>query len=303
MVTHDTLRDYYRRIGRIRLLDGDEVVDAARRHQAGLEAARRLAAGVDDESARTVLTGLVADGERCRQRLVEHNLRLVPKIAARYRGQGVDQAALIQYGNIGLMRAVDKFDPSRGYRFATYAVWWIRQSVQRGVHSDGRTIRVPNSAQELAYRSRIEADRLRLELGRDADERELADALEVDVERLREVRQAMQHLTSLDRVVSDDGQGATLGELLVDEAAASPQDEAVAAAMGGQLQLVLARLPERERLVLTRTFGLDGDDAWTDEQMAAYLGVSRSAAYQIRKRACERLRHPANRNRLAQLAS
>ena len=202
-LTEDLFRLYLDEIGRVELLRPDEEVDLAKRIRAGVEAQAILDDRGDEleRAERVRLRGIVRDGRRSHDRMVETNLRLVVSVARRYRAPGIGFPDLVQEGNLGLLRAVDRFDPTKGYRFSTYATWWIRQTIGRGVTQQSRTIRLPSHLVELLGRARRAERELLQQLGRDPTPEEVAARVEVPVERLEELRRQAQAPSSLDAPV------------------------------------------------------------------------------------------------------
>jgi len=255
--TPELLAGYLSRIGRGYLLSPREEIDLGKRVRAG------------DDGAR--------------QRLIEKNLRLVLSVAKRYRGMGLPFEDLIQEGNIGLMRTVGKYDPSKGFRFSTYATWWIRQAVQRAVADKGRTIRVPAHMGDK-MRKMVRARReLSQELGREPTADEVAEELGWDVYEVLDVEGAIPDVTSLNQTLSPDG--SELGELIEDERASEVANAVVGEMEVRSLKEAVQRLPERHRHVLIRRYGLDDRDAATLAQLAAELGVGKERVRQLQREA------------------
>jgi RNA polymerase primary sigma factor len=263
MEAQDILTQYLGRVRGGRLLDGQEEKDLSRRAHAG-------------------------DG-RARQRLIESNLRLVISIAKKYRGRGVPFEDLIQEGNAGLIRAVEKFDPEMGNRFSTYATWWIRQAVTRALADHGRTVRLPAHVVDALYRLRRAENSLSLELGRDATEEELAVRLDVKPEEARRLREVGQPISSINARMNAD-EGSEMGELLPDER--SGEDYARVEAGQWELTLVEAvrSLPEREARVLEMRHGLDGSETRTLREVSEALGISQERARQVEIKALRTIR-------------
>ena len=263
MEARDVLTQYLGRVRDGRLLDAREEKDLSRRTHAGEGWAR--------------------------QKLIESNLRLVISIAKKYRGRGVPFEDLIQEGNAGLIRAVEKFDPEMGNRFSTYATWWIRQAVTRALADHGRTVRLPAHVVDALYRLRRAENSLSLELGRDATEEELAYKLDVRPEEARRLREVGQPISSINARMNAD-EGSEMGELLPDER--SGEDYARVEAGQWELTLVEAvrSLPEREAKVLEMRHGLDGSETRTLREVSEELGISQERARQVEIKALRTIR-------------
>src|SRR5215211_2925048 len=226
-----------------------------------------------------------AGDRRARQRLIEKNLRLVVSVAKRYRGMGLPFGDLIQEGNIGLMKAVEKFDPDRGFRFSTYATWWIRQAVQRAVADKGRTIRVPvHMGDKIRKMARV-YNELAVELSRDPTDEEVAKRLGWDVDRVKDVKSAIPDATSLNRPLSSEEDSSELGDLIEDERETRIASQVVRELETHRLLESVERLPERQRRVLVRRYGLDGKDPATLAGLSEELGVSRERVRQLQREA------------------
>jgi RNA polymerase sigma factor (sigma-70 family) len=298
----DPVRQYLDAAGRYELLTAEEEADLAKRYLAGLEATAML----EDESlrlaprARARLNAIRRDGDRAKETMVRSNLRLVVSQAKNWVGRDMDMIELIQEGNLGLIRAVEKFDHTKGYKFSTYAVWWIRQALQRGVAGKARTIRVPSHVWETSAKlRRVEVD-LRQKFGRDPEDAEIAEHAGVTVERIHEVREALQRASSLDRPVGEEGD-TTLGELIADVSATDPDVSVAADDARVRIERVLSHLDERDRRILELRFGfLDGEPRTLDE-IGQVFGMSRERIRQLEKQALARLRHPASGDQLAPL--
>jgi RNA polymerase sigma factor (sigma-70 family) len=237
-------------------------------------------------------TQTIRRAQQARQSLTEANLRLVVSVARRYLGRGLELDDLVQDGNVGLLRAIDKFDPSRGYRFSTYAIWWIRQAILRGLTEQGRVVRLPAHVHELRSRVARTASELHVRLGREPTAAEIAAELGVPTDRVDELALMAQPAVSLDRPVGEDEE-ATLADVLPLEQAEGIDEAALARVSGVHLATALASLEDRERQVLLWRFGLsDGRPRGLDE-IGSMLNVSRERVRQIEVRALRKLRHPS----------
>jgi len=294
----DPVRLYLNQAARHALLTAEEEMDLAKRYQAGLDAEKILnGAAKLTPKKKALLNRIRVGGAASKERLIRSNLRLVVPTAKKYAGRDLDLIELIQEGNLGLIRAVEKFDHTKGYKFSTYAVWWIRQAVQRGVASKARAIRLPVNVWETASKLRRAEVDLRQQLGRDPNEAEVAEYCDLSVERVREVKEALRDAASLDRPVGEDGD-ATLGDLIKDDEAIDPEQAAAALDMRSRLLKALQDLDERERTILELRFGLiDGHEHSLDE-IGARFGLSRERIRQLQKQALTKLRHPAANHEL-----
>ena len=290
----DLVRLYLNDAGRHRLLDAEAEADLAKRYGSGREATHLLqGTAASDTGRRARLRRVQRDGARAHQVLVQANLLLVVSIARRFSGRGLDFLELIQEGNLGLLRAVDKFDHTRGYKFSTYATWWIRQALQRGLASKSRTIRVPGHVAELHHTVRaVELD-LFQRLSRPPTDAELATEAGLTLERLAEIRQAMNTKVSLDQGIGDDGQ-TTLGDVIADHHSPGPASLAAQSDTHDRLARALAGLDERNRTILVLRYGLDGHPPHTLGQIGTRIGVTRERVRQMEHRALTNLRHPSN---------
>jgi RNA polymerase sigma factor (sigma-70 family) len=299
--TTDGVRHYLNAIGRVPLLEHEEEVDLAKRYQAGLAAASLLAR--DQTLAvteRARLRRLAEDGARAQERLVTANLRLVVSVARRYLGRGLSLLELVQEGNLGLMRGVEKFDHTKGFKFSTYATWWIRQALTRGTANKARSVRLPVHVHELVAKVRRTEFELLQVLGREPEDDEVAEAMGLSGERLQELRLAGREITSLDRTVGEESD-TTLGDLVRDDDALDPEREAASHVARKEVALALSHLQERERGVLELRYGLTGEEPRTLEEIGELYGVTRERIRQIEKKTLAKLRHPSRARRLRDL--
>lgn len=293
---------YLQEIGRVPLLTGAAEVDLAKAIEAGAEAATLLADG-KPRSAEDLdlLADIIERGNGARRRLVESNLRLVVSVARRYMNRGIPLGDLIQDGNIGLMRAVEKFDYRRGFKFSTYATWWIRQAVSRSLADQSRTIRIPVHMVETINKYVRLSSSLQQELGREATIDEIAEAMETTPERVREIIRILPQPISLESTVGDEAD-ATLGDFVIDENAPDMDEAATRIVLRAQVDGVLGTLTPRERRVVELRFGLDGDKLYTLSEIGAELGVTRERIRQIETKALRKLRHPSRSKLLREFA-
>ncbi|MFN2556707.1 MAG: RNA polymerase sigma factor [Nitriliruptorales bacterium] len=291
--TYDLVRLYLNEIGQVGLLRGDEEVDLAKRYESGRRAGHILDSLVDlTPERRARLREIERDGERSRRRLVEANLRLVVSIAKRYVGRGLLFPDLLQEGNLGLMRAVEKFDYRRGYKFSTYATWWIRQMISRAIADQSRLIRIPVHLVEVLNKiARTERELVQL-LGREPTREEVAAASGISEERLGEFERLHVDPASLDAPIGDDDSGA-LGDLVEDVNVVVPLEAAAYLLLQRHLATILAELTPRERLVIELRFGLRDGTPHTLEEVGSEVGLTRERIRQIESKALARLRHPA----------
>jgi RNA polymerase primary sigma factor len=263
--TPNPLARYFGQIGSERLLTHEEEIDLGRRTREG------------DKTARS--------------KLIEKNLRLVIPIAKKYRGMGLPFGDLIQEGNIGLMRAADKFDPEKGFRFSTYATWWIRQAIQRAVADKGRTIRVPVHMGEKIRKMARAYNELSTELEREPTDEEVAEKLGWEVDRVKEVKSTIPDATSLNQPLSSDEGSPELGDFVEDERESGAVDEVVRELETRRLIKSVAGLPERQRRVLVRRYGLDGEKPATLADLSEELEISRERVRQLQREAERALRN------------
>lgn len=269
--TEDPVRMYLKEIGNVPLLSTEEEVELARRVEAGDEEAKK--------------------------QLIEANLRLVVSIAKKYVGRGMPFLDLIQEGNMGLMKAVDKFDYAKGFKFSTYATWWIRQAITRGIADTGRTIRVPVHMVETINKTLRMTRTLLQELGREPTPEEVADRLGVPVSRVREVLKISRDPVSLDTPIGEEDD-SHLGDFIEDDSALSPADSATFSMLREELETALESLTDRERQVVQLRFGLIDGRARTLEEVGKEFNVTRERIRQIEAKALRKLRHPSRSKRL-----
>ncbi|MFN8534247.1 MAG: RNA polymerase sigma factor RpoD [Dehalococcoidia bacterium] len=291
------IRMYLREIGRISLLTAQDEVDLARAYRAGQAAEQFLLTVGLDELDRIELRRTIERGHEAERRLIEANLRLVVSVAKRYLGRGISLLDLIQEGNIGLMRAVDKFDHTRGFKFSTYATWWIRQAITRSIADQARTIRVPVHMIETISRLIRTSRTLQQQLGREPNAEELGEELGITPERVREIIRFSLKPISLETPVGE-GEDGVLGELIEDKTAPAPLEAASRRILQDQVGRVLNSLSPRERRVLELRFGIDIGRSRTLEEVGNELGVTRERIRQIEAKALRKLRQPSRRKRL-----
>jgi RNA polymerase primary sigma factor len=267
----DPVRQYLREIGRFPLLDAEEEVEFAKRFE--------------------------RKDKRAKDKLIESNLRLVVSIAKKYIGRGLSLLDLIQEGNQGLIRAVEKYDWRRGYKFSTYATWWIRQAITRAIADQARTIRIPVHMVETINKLYRTSQRLMQELGREPTPEEIGAELDIPGDRIREIFKISQETTSLEAPVGEEEE-SMLGDFIADETQPSPVDAASKQLLKDHLEEVLSTLSDREAKVLTLRFGLDGGLPRTLEEVGRVFGVTRERIRQIEAKALRKLRHPSRRKKL-----
>jgi RNA polymerase sigma factor (sigma-70 family) len=289
----DGVGAYLREIGRYQLLTAAEEVALSKRIERGVKAARRLACG-KDLSARTRadLMAAVDDAAEARERMIRSNLRLVVAIARRYRSTGMPFLDLIQEGNLGLIRAVEKFEWRRGFKFSTYATWWIKQAVQRGVADRGRVIRLPVHIHDMLLRVRKARGELEGRLGREATDDEIAAGSRVSADRVQDLQTLSAPPLSLDLPTGTDGT-STLSAILHDPNAEDGFADLFRDIQRDDLLRVLGTLSEREKLILMMRFGLTGDVPMTLEEVGKRFGLTRERIRQIEGKALAKLRHPS----------
>ncbi len=282
---------YLREISRVPLLTAEEEVSLAQAIEQGKEALKQLSRPDLSPDERAHLMSLVQKGDAARQKLTESNLRLVVSVAKRYIGRGVPLLDLIQEGNIGLTRAVEKFDWRRGFKFSTYATWWIRQAISRAIADQARTIRIPVHMVETINKLIQISRRLQQELGREPTPEEIASVVGMSADRIREIFRASQMPISLQTRVGEEDE-SDLGDFIADTAAVAPSEAVAHDLLREQIEDVLNELTPRERRALQLRFGLEDGRRRTLEEVGAELGVTRERARQIEAEALRKLRHP-----------
>jgi RNA polymerase primary sigma factor len=297
--TNDPVRMYLKEIGRVALLTAQEEVDLAKRIEAGVLADERLRQEAPKlpEEKRRDLHWLVTDGLIAKRHLVEANLRLVVSIAKRYVGRGMAFLDLIQEGNLGLIRAVEKFDYTKGYKFSTYATWWIRQAITRAIADQARTIRIPvHMVETINKLSRIQRQLLQ-DLGREPTADEIARQMEMPPDRVREIQKISQEPVSLETPIGEE-EDSHLGDFIEDAEAIIPLERASFMLLQEQLNSVLHTLQDREQEVIEMRFGLTDGQPKTLEEVGKRFGVTRERIRQIESKTLSKLRHPSRSQKL-----
>jgi RNA polymerase sigma factor (sigma-70 family) len=290
--TVDLTRRYLSELGSYPLLTAEQEVTLAKTIEAGRLAKIELGSSDPSRSRRQLLEADLEAAESARRTFIQSNLRLVVSIAKRYQGTGMTLLDLIQEGNLGLMRAVEKFDHRKGFKFSTYATWWIRQSIGRGIADKGRTIRLPSHLVDtMAVLSKASAAMLK-QLGREPTPAELAEETGLPVDRVEVALHAAPDLVSLSVSIGDDD--AELGDLVADDAAEAPFDAAARSLARDDLQDLLEYLNPREREILSLRFGLTGDQPLTLDEVGRRFNVTRERIRQIEAKALTKLRHPCS---------
>ena len=295
----DHVKMYLKEIGKVNLLTPEEELSLAKRMADGETAKEQLEEiGEDiDEDTKKQIDLLIADGEKAKKSLAEANLRLVVSIAKRYVGRGMLFLDLIQEGNLGLIKAVDKFDYTKGYKFSTYATWWIRQAITRAIADQARTIRIPVHMVETINKLVRVSRQLVQELGREPTPEELAKELNMPVDKVREISKISQEPVSLETPIGEE-EDSHLGDFIPDEDAPAPSEAASFVLLKEQLGAVLETLSEREAKVLRLRFGLDDGRARTLEEVGKEFDVTRERIRQIEAKALRKLRHPSRSKKL-----
>ena len=293
----DSVRAYLKQIGKVALLNAEEEVDLAKRIEAGLYATERMRQVTDagdklPNQLRRDMSWIQRDGHRAKQHLLEANLRLVVSLAKRYTGRGMAFLDLIQEGNLGLIRAVEKFDYTKGYKFSTYATWWIRQAITRAMADQARTIRIPVHMVEVINKlGRIQRELLQ-DLGREPTPEELAKEMDITPDKVLEIQQYAREPISLDQTIGDEGD-SQLGDFIEDSEAVVAVDAVSFTLLQDQLQAVLQTLSEREAGVVRLRFGLTDGQPRTLDEIGQVYGVTRERIRQIESKTMSKLRHPS----------
>ncbi|MGO4612802.1 RNA polymerase sigma factor [Nocardia sp. 2YAB30] len=293
----DSVRAYLKQIGKVALLNAEEEVELAKRIEAGLYAAEKVREFTEQGeklpvAMRRDFNWIVRDGNRAKNHLLEANLRLVVSLAKRYTGRGMAFLDLIQEGNLGLIRAVEKFDYTKGYKFSTYATWWIRQAITRAMADQARTIRIPVHMVEVINKlGRIQRELLQ-DLGREPTPEELAKEMDITPEKVLEIQQYAREPISLDQTIGDEGD-SQLGDFIEDSEAVVAVDAVSFTLLQDQLQSVLETLSEREAGVVRLRFGLTDGQPRTLDEIGQVYGVTRERIRQIESKTMSKLRHPS----------
>jgi RNA polymerase primary sigma factor len=295
--TDDTVGLYLKETGYVPLLTAQEEVELAKRMERGKRAAKQLSADGHEPRKRVRLQAMIADGQAAEERLVTSNTRLVVSVAKKYIGRGLPFLDLIQEGNLGLLRAVRKFDYRRGNKFSTYATWWIRQAVTRALADQSHTIRIPVHLGDQINRFLRVSHQLTQELGREPSNEELVEALGVPLKKIEQMTQVIRQPLSLE-MPTDEDQDSELGEFIEDRDAIAPAEAASQTLLREELQEILQTLPPREVRILQLRYRLNGGEAYTLEQVGKKMGITRERVRQIEAQALSRLRHPTYSRRL-----
>jgi RNA polymerase primary sigma factor len=299
----DSVHTYLKSIGRTSLLTAEQEVDLAKRIEAGLFAEHKLetAAGLD-ENYRRDLELIAEDGRRAKAHMLEANLRLVVSVAKKYSDRGLSLLDVVQEGNLGLIRAVEKFDYTKGYKFSTYAMWWIRQAIQRGFADSARTIRLPVHVLEMLSKlSRVERD-MHQRLGREPTPEELAVELDRTPDQIEELLRTSRQPISLDSTIGEDGE-TSIGDLIEDVDAPEASELVDRQLMAEQLRSALDALTPREATIMAMRFGLYDGNPHTLDEIGRALGLTRERIRQLEKQSLSKLRHPSRAQPLLDFAS
>jgi RNA polymerase primary sigma factor len=291
IVVDDPVRIYLREIGRVSLLTAQEEQILAQQVERGERAAARIDCGDHTIDEGSQLKRLTYEGQIAREHLIQANLRLVVSIAKKYLGRGMSFLDLIQEGNIGLMRAAEKFDYHRGFKFSTYATWWIRQAITRAIADQSRTIRLPVHVGETINRVLRTTNRLQQSTEHDPTPDQVASELGIPAEKVRRALEVSRQTVSLETPVGSEGD-AVLGDFIEDKVGAPPLDSAAQHILREQLEVVLQKLPERERRIIQLRYGLCDGQYRTLEEVGREFGITRERIRQIEARVLRKLRHP-----------
>ncbi|MCQ2751808.1 MAG: RNA polymerase sigma factor RpoD [Coriobacteriales bacterium] len=302
MLVDDPVRMYLKEIGRVPLLKAPEEVDLAMKIEAGLEATKKLeeaeANGIElDRSTQHRLLRIEQVGYDAKDKLIAANCRLVVSIAKKYARRGLLFLDLIQEGNLGLIRAVEKFDYKKGFKFSTYATWWIRQAITRAIADQGRTIRIPVHMVETINKLTRAQRQLLQELGREPTPEEIGERMGMEPDKVREIQKISEQPDSLDRPIGEEND-SQLGDFIPDNNAIAPEDAASTTMMREALDEVLSELTERERAVIELRFGLKDGHPRTLEEVGEQFQVTRERIRQIESRTLAKLKHPSRSNKL-----
>ncbi len=299
----DSVHTYLKSIGRTSLLTAEQEVNLAKRIKAGLFAEHKLATEPDlDEAYRRDLQEVAEDGRRAKAHMLEANLRLVVSVAKKYSDRGLSLLDVVQEGNLGLIRAVEKFDYTKGYKFSTYAMWWIRQAIQRGFADSARTIRLPVHVLEMLSKlSRVERD-MHQRLGREPTPEELAVELDRTPDQIEELLRTSRQPISLDSTIGEDGE-TSIGDLIEDVDAPEASELVDRQLMADQLRHALDGLTQREATIMAMRFGLYDGNPHTLDEIGRALGLTRERIRQLEKQSLSKLRHPSRAQPLLDYAS
>jgi RNA polymerase primary sigma factor len=299
----DSVHTYLKSIGRRSLLTAEQEVDLAKRIEAGLFAEHKLETEPDlDEDFRRDLELVAEDGHRAKSHMLEANLRLVVSVAKKYTDRGLSLLDVVQEGNLGLIRAVEKFDYTKGYKFSTYAMWWIRQAIQRGFADSARTIRLPVHVLEMLSKlSRVERD-MHQKLGREPTPEELAVELDRTPDQIEELLRTSRQPISLDSTIGEDGE-TSIGDLIEDVDAPEASEMVDRQLMAEQLRSALDALTPREATIMSMRFGLYDGNPHTLDEIGRALGLTRERIRQLEKQSLSKLRHPSRAQPLLDFAS
>ncbi len=297
MDTENLVAMYLREGAQHELLEREEELELATLWREAMLAEGQVDEEMDEEQ-RLLTERMIRRGEIARQRLIRANLRLVVSVATRYQGYGVPLSDLIQEGNMGLMHALTKFEPERGYKFSTYATWWIRHAVGRAVANQGRTIRLPVHVAEKARKVKEAAYRVSQRTGNEATTRQIAEELDMPIEKVEEILQVSRRPLSFENPVSDESDSATLGDFLPDEESETPIEAALDSGLEDHLTRALSTLTPREARILRLRYGLRDGREHTLKEIGEKYGLTRERIRQIEKEALRKLRHPSRSRKL-----